>query len=162
METAAERLGPVFAKRGYVFLYLCRRGQGLSAREGAFMQDLLKRAQIAKSAETRSRLQTQLLQTDHLDDSLAGVAYLRGLRSVDPGRIAIVGHSFGGQLALLAAKRDSRLRAVMTFGAAANSWSTSPELRRLLLLAVRESSAPIMFIHAANDYSVVPGESSRG
>src|ERR1700688_52675 len=30
METTAERLGPVFAKRGYVFLYLCRRGQGLS------------------------------------------------------------------------------------------------------------------------------------
>jgi carboxymethylenebutenolidase len=38
---AAERLGPIFVKHGYAFLYLFRRGQGLSADQGDFMQELL-------------------------------------------------------------------------------------------------------------------------
>jgi predicted acyl esterase len=35
---AAERLGPIFVKHGYALLYLFRRGQGLSADQGDFMQ----------------------------------------------------------------------------------------------------------------------------
>src|SRR5882724_3022367 len=38
---AAARLGPVFVKHGYAFLFLFRRGQGLSAGQGAFLQDVL-------------------------------------------------------------------------------------------------------------------------
>src|SRR6267154_1811124 len=34
-EQNAERLGPVFARHGYVFLYLFRRGVGLSSDQGA-------------------------------------------------------------------------------------------------------------------------------
>ncbi|MGB7849143.1 MAG: hypothetical protein WBL63_26255, partial [Candidatus Acidiferrum sp.] len=34
-ERNAETLGPVFARHGYVFLYLFRRGVGLSADQGA-------------------------------------------------------------------------------------------------------------------------------
>src|SRR5205823_12041381 len=36
---AAENLAPLFLKHGYPFLYLFRRGQGLSADEGPFLQD---------------------------------------------------------------------------------------------------------------------------
>jgi len=39
---AAEKLGPIFVKHGYAFLYLFRRGQGLSADQAPFMQDVLQ------------------------------------------------------------------------------------------------------------------------
>jgi carboxymethylenebutenolidase len=155
---AAERLAPVFVKHGYVFLYLFRRGQGLSADQGPFMQDLLQREKASKGDEARKRLQFHLLTTDHLDDLIAGVAFLKTQQGLEANRIAVVGHSFGGQLALLAAERDSSLRAAVTFGAAAASWEGSPESRELLLTAVRRATAPIMLVHAANDYSTAPGK----
>jgi dipeptidyl aminopeptidase/acylaminoacyl peptidase len=70
--------------------------------------------------------------------------------------LAIVGHSFGGQLTFLAAERDNTIRAAVTVSAAAGSWERSPELRERLLTAVDKSTAPIMLIQAANDYSTAP------
>jgi hypothetical protein len=72
---AAETLGPIFVKHGYAFLYLFRRGQGLSADQGEFMQDLLQCEKAAKGEEARKRLQFRLLTTDHLDDVTAGLSF---------------------------------------------------------------------------------------
>jgi carboxymethylenebutenolidase len=155
---AARAIGPVFARHGYVFLFLFRRGAGLSAAQGTYMGDLLDREAKERGEEARRRLQLVLLTTDHLDDFLAGLAFLKSVPGVDPGRIAIAGHSFGGQLALLAAERHAAARAVVTFAAAARSWEGSPELRERLLAAVRNIRAPIMLMHAANDFSTTPGE----
>jgi dienelactone hydrolase len=155
---AAEKLAPVFVRHGYAFLYLFRRGQGLSADQGPFMQDILQREKAAKGDEARRDLQFHLLTTDHLDDALAGLAFLKTQPGVDADRIAVVGHSFGGQLTLLVAERDSSLRAAVTFGAAAASWEGSREIRELLLTAVRKATVPIMLVHAANDYSTVSGK----
>jgi dienelactone hydrolase len=155
---AAEKLAPVFLKHGYAFLYLFRRGQGLSADQGPFMQDLLQHEKAAKGVEAGRRLQIVLLTTDHLDDVRAGLSFLRTQPGVDAHRIAVVGHSFGGQLSLLAAARDRNLRAAITFGAAAGSWDGSPEIRDLLLNAVSKTTVPIMLIYAANDYSTAPGK----
>jgi dienelactone hydrolase len=157
MTEAAEKLGPVFVRHGYVFLYLCRRGQGLSADQGPFMQDLLHREKAARGDEAGKHMQFLLLTTDHLDDELAGLAFLNGVPGVDAHRIAVVGHSFGGQLALLMAEHDRTLRVVVTFGAAAASWEGSPEVRDRMLTAVRRTGVPIMLVHAANDYSTAPG-----
>jgi dienelactone hydrolase len=157
MADAAEKLGQLFVRHGYAFLYLCRRGQGLSADQAPFMQDLLQREKAAKGDEARKHLQFVLLTTDHLDDEIAGLLFLKGLPGVDAHRIAVVGHSFGGQLALLTAEHDSTLRAAVTFGAAAASWGGSSELRDRMLTAVRSTTVPIMLIHAANDYSTAPG-----
>jgi len=158
MTEAAEELAPAFVRHGYAFLYLFRRGQGLSADQGPFMQDLLHREKAAKGDEARERLQFVLLTKDHLDDVMAGLSFLKTLPGVDARRIAIVGHSFGGQLTLLAIERDSSLRAAVTFGAAAASWEGSSEIRGLLLTAVRKTTVPIMLVHAANDYSTAPGK----
>jgi dienelactone hydrolase len=154
---AAERLGPIFVKHGYAFLYLFRRGQGLSADQGNFMQKLLQREKMTNGEEARKSLQFRLLTTDHVDDVIAGLSFLTKLPRVDANRIAIAGHSFGGQLTLLAAERDNTVRAAVTFGAAAGSWEDWPELRERLLSAVRKTSAPLMLIHASNDYSTAPG-----
>jgi dipeptidyl aminopeptidase/acylaminoacyl peptidase len=103
-------------------------------------------------------LQLILLTGDQLDDVTAGLSFLRSRAGVDSERIALVGHSFGGQLTLLAAERDKRVRAVITFAAAAQSWEGSSELRERLLAALRNIGAPVFLTHAANDYSVVPGQ----
>jgi dienelactone hydrolase len=153
---AAEKLAPLFLKHGYAFLYLFRRGQGLSADQGAFMQDILQREEAAKGKEARQHLQFVLATTDHLDDVMAALAFLKTAPAIDARRIAIVGHSFGGQLTLLAAERDNTIRAAVTFAAAAGSWERSAELRKRLLAAVDKSTAPIMLIQAANDYSTAP------
>lgn len=75
---------------------------------------------------------------------------------IDARRIAVVGHSFGGQLALLTAGRDNTIRAAVTFAAAAESWERSRELRERLLAAMDKITASIMLIQAANDYSTAP------
>jgi dienelactone hydrolase len=156
--TAAETLGSTFVKHGYAFLYLFRRGEGLSADQGTFIGDLLRREEAEKGEEARRRLQFVLMTTDHLDDVTGGLSFLKGLPEVDRRRIVVAGHSFGGQLTLLAAERDSSIRAAVTFGAGAGSWEGSSELRARLLTAVRKINVPVMFIHAANDYSIEPGE----
>ncbi len=138
---AAERLAPIFPKHGYALLYLFRRGQGLSADQAPFLQDLLQREEAARGKESRQHLQDLLLNTEQLDDVLAAVA----------------GQSFGGNLALLAAGRRSMLRAAVAFAAAANSWQRSPEPRERLLAAVRSTAVPVMLVYAANDYATSPG-----
>jgi len=153
---AAEKLALLFLKHDYAFLYLFRRGHGLSADQGAFIQDLLQREETAKGREARQHLQFMLATSDHLDDVMAGLKFLETTPGVDPNRLAIVGHSFGGQLTLLAAERDNTIRAVVTVSAAAGSWGRSPELRERLLTAVDKSTAPIMLVQAANDYSTAP------
>ena len=153
---AAENLAPLFLKHGYAFMYLFRRGQGLSADQGPFMQDILQREETAKGKESRQHLQFVLATRDHLDDVMAGLTFLKATPGIDAKRVAIVGHSFGGQLTLLAAERDNTIRAAVTVSAAAGSWQRSSELRERLLSAVDKSTAPIMLIQAANDYSTAP------
>ena len=142
MTEAAENLGPLFVKHGYAFLYLFRRGHGPSADQGPFMQDLLQREEAARGKEARQHLQFVLVTTDHLDDVLAALSFLKTAPRIDAHRIALAGHSFGGQLTLLAAEHDNQARAVVTFGAAAGSWDRSPELRERLLAAVRKDRRP--------------------
>jgi dienelactone hydrolase len=154
---AAQAIGPVFAQHGYVFLFPFRRGEGPSADQGNFIGDLLESEERNKGSAARNHLQVILLNTDHMDDTLASLAFLKGHPQVDVHRVAIIGHSFGGQLTLLEAARDHTVRAVVTFGAAAASWNGSEELRTTLLEAVHRIGAPVLLIHTANDYSTAPG-----
>jgi dienelactone hydrolase len=150
-------LGPTFARHGYLFLYLFRRGAGLSAGQGTASGDLMDREALRHGQEGRSRLQLKLLQIDEMGDVVAGVSFLRALSVADPRRVGVVGHSFGGSLTLLVAERDPTLRAAVDFGGAAGSWDGSAPLRKRLIAAVGASKVPTFFIHAANDYSISPG-----
>ncbi len=159
---AAERLGPLFVKHGYAFLYLFRRGHGPSADQAPYMQDLLKREEAAHGPEARQHLQFLLLTTDYLEDALAGLSFLKHAPRIDAARLAVAGHSFGGQLTLLAAEADGTVRAAVIFGAAAASWSRSAEMRERLLRAVAKTKARILLVHAENDYSTEPGRALAG
>ena len=158
MTEAAEKLAPLFLKHGYPFLYLFRRGQGLSADQGPFMQDILQQEEAAKGKEALLHLQFLLATMDHLEDVMAALSFLKTAPAIDAKRIAIAGHSFGGQLTLFAGERDNTVRVEVTFAAAAGSWERSPELRERLRAAAEKTKAPIMLIQAANDYSTAPSK----
>jgi carboxymethylenebutenolidase len=157
-ERNADIQGPVFARHGYVFLYLFRRGVGLSTGQGTNAVDLMESEQAAHGMEARNTFQLQLLEKREMDDALSGLGFLRALPGVDPHKVALIGHSFGGSLTLLMAEREPGLRAVVIFSCAGYSWDRSPELRARLLTALEHINAPVFFLHAANDYSVTPGK----
>jgi len=154
----ARTVGELFARHGYVLLFLYRSGVGLSKDQGPSEGELMDRAFAEHGAEGRNRTQVLLLESEELDQALAALAYLRKMPDVDPKRIAVAGHSFGGSLTLLLAEREPTLRAAVNFGGSARSWERSPELQARLIKAVERVRVPVFFIHAANDYSTKPGE----
>ena len=157
-EQQANILGPVFARHGYVFLYLFRRGVGLSANQGINAVDVMNSEFAAHGQDARNTLQLRLLENEEMSDALSGLAFLRALPEVDAREVATIGHSFGGSLTLLLAERDPNLRAVVIFSGAGYSWDRSAPLRARLLEAVAHVTAPIFFIHAANDFSLSAGK----
>lgn len=157
-EQNAPKLGPVFARHGYVFLYLFRRGVGLSTDQGANAVDLMNRESAAHGPEARNAIQMKLLENREMDDALSALKFLRALPYVDAKDVALIGHSFGGSLTVLLAEREPNLRAVVVFSGAGYSFDRSPELRTRLLAAVGHIAAPVFFIHAENDYSLSSGK----
>ena len=150
-------LGPVFARKGYIFFGLFRRGVGLSSGQGVNSTDLMDSAFKEHGLEGRNKVQLQQLETDQLQDMISGLKFLRERKEVDTNRIAIMGHSFGGGLTLLVAEQDPHLKAIVIFAPTGYSWDRSPILRQRLIRAVKSINAPIMIIHAQNDYSTNPG-----
>jgi dienelactone hydrolase len=151
-------VGQVFARHGYALLFLFRQGIGLSIGQGTADGDLMEHAFEKGGAEARNRIQLELLDGEELNEVTAALSALRARRDIDSRRVAVVGHSFGGQLSLVQVERDARLRAAVLFGPAAASWQRSPALRTRLVAAARRAQAPVMIVHAKNDYSLAPGE----
>jgi len=81
---------------------------------------------------------------------------LKEIPGVDPSRLGVVGHSFGGSLALLIAARDTAIKATVDFAGGAGSWNNS-HLRNTLIATVNQLTSPVLFVFASNDYSVEPG-----
>ncbi len=54
--------------------------------------------------------------TDYAEDLRAAVKFMAGRKDVDPKRIAVVGHSEGGAVGLIAAAKDSRVAALVLMG----------------------------------------------
>lgn len=152
---AFDTLGPVFVRHGWAFFGPYRRGQGLSAQAGPYIGDQIdaaeKRGGIAEGAAAMVRL----LETDHLDDQLAALAWLRKQPYVVPGRIAIAGNSFGGIETVLAVERESVCAAIDSAGGA-QTWAQAPALQSRMLHAVRNAKSPIFFFQAQNDWNLAP------
>jgi carboxymethylenebutenolidase len=157
-EGNAEKLGPVFVRHGYVFLYLFRRGVGPSTDQGANAVDLMNRESAARGEEARNTLQLQLLEGREMADARAALAFLRALPEVNARKIGVIGHSFGGSLTVLMAEREADLRAIVLFSAAGYSFDRSPRLRQRLLAALPHIAAPLFSVQAENDYSLSSGK----
>jgi carboxymethylenebutenolidase len=154
----AATLGPVFTRHGYALLFLFRRGVGLSSGQGVNGADVMQRALRAEGQEGYNRVQLQLLEGEDLTDAMAALAFLHADPDIDPRRIVVAGHSFGGSLTLILTERDHAIAAAVDFAGAAGTWERSPQLRRRLLATIPRLTAPVFIAHAANDYSVAPGK----
>lgn len=152
---AFEALGPIFAKYGWVFFGPYRRGQGLSASAGPYIGDQIADAEKKGGTRAGAATMVRLLETDHLNDQLAALAWLRTQSFVDPERVAVAGTSFGGIEVVLGAERGSYCAGVDSAGAA-QSWKDAPEVQALMTRAVRNSRVPIFFFQAENDYDLSP------
>jgi dienelactone hydrolase len=154
---AFAALGPVFASHGWVFFGPYRRGQGLSASAGPYIGDQIAAAEKAGGISAAASTMVRLLETDHLDDQLAGLAWLRKQSFVRPNRIAVAGNSFGGIETVLGVERGGYCAGIDSAGGA-QSWAQAPELRSLMTRAVRNAKAPIFFFQAANDFDLSPSK----
>jgi carboxymethylenebutenolidase len=152
---AFDALGPVFAKRGWVFFGPYRRGQGLSESAGPYIGDQITAAKKAGGMAAAAATMVHLLDTDHLNDQLAALAWLKAQPFVASARIAVGGNSFGGVEAVLGAERGGYCAAIDSAGGA-QSWALAPQLQDLMRHAVLHSTAPIFFFQAANDYDLAP------
>jgi carboxymethylenebutenolidase len=154
-QQAFEALGPVFASHGWVFFGPYRRGQGLSAAAGPYIGDEIAAAKKKGGMAAGAATMVRLLETDHLNDQLAALAWLRTQKFVEPDRIAVAGNSFGGIEVVLGAERGWYCAAVDSAGAA-QSWGDAPEVRDLMIRSVRNSRTAIFFFQAENDYDLAP------
>ena len=154
---AFDALGPVFASRGWVFFGPYRRGQGLSASAGPYIGDQIAAAEKNGGMSAGAAAMVRLLQTDHLNDQLAALAWLRKQGFIQPDRIAVAGNSFGGIETVLGAQQGDYCAAIDSAGGA-QSWAQAPELQALMTRAVRKANAPIFFFQAANDYDLSPSK----
>src|SRR6266850_2449004 len=152
---AFETVGPVFLSHGWVFFGPYRRGQGLSVSAGPYIGDEIAAAKKKGGITAGAAAMVRLLETDHLNDQLAALAWLRAQSFIKPDRVAVAGNSFGGIEAVLGAERASYCAAVDSSGAA-QSWAQTPEVQALMTRAVRNSRAPIFFFQAENDYDLSP------
>lgn len=156
-KTGFDALGPVFASHGWVFFGPYRRGQGLSASAGPYIGDQIAAADKKGGMSAAAETMVRLLQTDHLNDQLAALAWLRKQSFVQPNRIAVGGTSFGGIETVLGAERGNYCAAIDSAGGA-QSWAEAPALQALMTTSVRNAKAPIFFFQAENDYDLTPSK----
>lgn len=156
-EQAFAALGPVFVNHGWVFFGPYRRGQGLSASAGPYIGDQIAAAEKTGGISLAAETMVRLLATDHLDDQLAALAWLRKQSFIQPNRIAVAGNSFGGIETVLGVERGGYCAGIDSAGGA-QSWAQAPELRSLMTRAVQNATAPIFFFQAANDFDLSPSK----
>ena len=155
-ETAmvAKAVGPIYAKRGWVFFMPDRRGHGLSANVGPYIMDETDKAsKRGKNAGAMALI--RLLTIDHLDDQIAAADWLRKQKYVHPKRVAVHGHSFGGILTILGAERGNYCAGIDAAGGAMN-WNESQDLQQTMMAAASRAKSPIFFLQADNDYTTIP------
>ena len=150
------KLGPAFASHGYVFFLPHRRGHGLSADQAPYMSDVLDAERKTHGTASWSRLLVKMHETDHLNDTIAALAYLKTRQEVNVAKMAIAGCSFGGIQTVLVAERELGVKAAVDFAGAAMTWTDSPDMRRRMTEAVGRAKVPIYFAQAENDYNLGP------
>ena len=152
---AFEAVAPAFTSRGWAVFAPYRRGQGLSRGAGPFVRDEIAAARRAGGAGRAQARLARLLATDHMADQLQAFGWLSRQPFAVRRRIAVMGNSFGGVIALLSAEQLPVCAAVDAAGAA-ESWHEAPALRALMTGAATRARTPVLFIQAQNDFDLAP------
>jgi carboxymethylenebutenolidase len=150
-----DAVAEYFVPAGYVVFAPIRRGHGYS--QGDYISETLERTRHMRGQDAANHEMVRLMETEQLDDLLAGLSFMVSLRSVDSSRIIVAGCSYGGIETLLAAEGKSRFRAAIAISPAALSWRENPLLQKRLVEAVNRIDIPVFLLQPARDASLEPG-----
>jgi carboxymethylenebutenolidase len=142
----------ILTDAGYVVLVPFRRGYTGSEGPSRVDQVTADPGTPAHGAQVCQRL------AEESSDVLSALAFVRELPDVDPDRVAVMGSSYGGINSILAAARDTGLRACVSFAAAAMSWGPVPEIRDFLIGRLGSIRCPLLLLQASNDFDTTPSE----
>jgi hypothetical protein len=163
----ATAMATYFTKHGYAFFAVHRRGHGDSTGQnldGVDPPGCGTRAQC--DIDQINNLCAQVFEVNK------AIAYLKSLTNgvgkpiVDKTKIAILGHSLGGVVALCANTQNHGQRTIVDIAAASESWNYfdgedgvldghSPSITMLNNLVAQHVTPP-MFLQPINDCSTVP------
>jgi dienelactone hydrolase len=135
-------IGRMFCEAGYAVLVPENRGYGKS--DGPTFAEI---AGSSRGATYVRRLQ------EETGDALAAVDELlrRHPSRLDSRKVAMMGYSAGGVVAVFGAARSDRFAALITQAAGAFSWPRSPDLQRELPAAARRVRVPTLCMVAENE-----------
>jgi carboxymethylenebutenolidase len=148
-----DSVAKIFVPAGYVVVATVRRGHGGS--QGTYIVDTLNVHRERGDGSDRA-LMVKLLETEQLDDQLAGMALAKTLPYVDRNKMVVAGCSFGGIQTLLAAERSRELKAAFAISPAAQTWALNPILQERLKTAVRKIAVPLFVIAPPQDNNLDP------
>jgi carboxymethylenebutenolidase len=149
-----DSVASIFVPAGYVVFAPVRRGHGYS--NGRYIVDVIQETLAAEGVEAANRMAVHVLETEQLDDQLAGLAYVKKLAFVDPSRIAVAGCSFGGIQTLLGAERNLAYKAAISISPAALSWNGNSFLQKRLIQSLQGINIPVLLLQPARDASLEP------
>jgi dienelactone hydrolase len=150
-----DDVAAIFVPAGYVVMAPERRGHDTS--EGDYIVDVTKKEATTNGKGAASQLLVKLMETEQLDDQLAGLAYVETLPYVDKNRIGVIGCSYGGIQTMLAAERGADYKAAVAISPGAQSWNGNVPLQDRLKQAAANAKIPVLLIHPAKDASTDPG-----
>jgi dienelactone hydrolase len=153
--TGLPGIASVFVPAGYVVFAPVRRGHGES--QGEYISDVIAQERTTNGRAAAAELFVKLMETEQLDDQLAGLAYLKSLPYVDLNRLGVIGCSYGGIQTILAAERGAGFKAAVAMSPGAESWEANKPLQDRLIKAVSGINIPVFLIHPAKDVSLEPG-----
>jgi carboxymethylenebutenolidase len=149
-----DTVASIFVPAGYVVFAPVRRGHGYS--KGRYIGDVIDRTEAAEGFEAAHRIAVHLLETEQLDDQLAGLAYVKQLAFVDLDRIAVAGCSYGGIQTLLGAERNVGYKAAISISPATLSWAHNSFLQKRLIQSLQEINILVLLLQPARDASLEP------
>jgi carboxymethylenebutenolidase len=149
-----DAVASIFVPAGFVVFAPMRRGHGLS--EGRYITDQVNEIRTAQGAAAAEQAVVRLLETEQLDDQMAGLEHVKHLDFVDTTRLAVAGCSYGGIQTLLGAERGAGYKAAVSISPAALSWAGNRLLRERLVRAVRKIDVPVLLLQPAKDASLEP------
>ena len=149
-----DAVASIFVPAGYVVFAPVRRGHGRS--KGQYIADVVQQIRMTQGFEAANRLTVRLLETEQLDDQLAGLSYVKQLAFVSPDRMAVAGCSYGGIETLLGAERNVGYKVAISLSPAALSWDHNILLRKRLMQAVQGIKIPMLLLQPARDASLEP------
>jgi dipeptidyl aminopeptidase/acylaminoacyl peptidase len=107
------KLATHFVKAGYVFLAFDYRGWGDSDGKLMPLETLPKPGEKGEVTVKARVARWQMNYADQTEDIRAAISYVAGEPGVDPGKIGIMGSSYGGGLVTWVAGNDPRVKCVV-------------------------------------------------